>query len=272
MSSQTTMEPVVRTVTVNRPVAEAFALFTGRVGAWWPDPRRGVGPDTPGQPVLEPRVGGRIYERDDDGTIVYWGELLVWEPPHRLVIAWRPAHNGPATEVEIRFTADGNLTRVDLEHRGWERLDSGVSQRDRYAAYWDEVLRLYTAGGHDNGHAVAAFVLGATSILVPLLGLLAAPFGIIFGIKGRRRARNGARHGGVATAGLTLAVIGLVLWGLVALGGITVVSQSGCSVDGVGIACGADEQVPPGVDVPVGPDQTVPDQPRANDEPAIEQR
>ena len=50
------------------------------------------------------------------------------------------------------------------------------------------------------------------------MGLLAAPFAIGFGLVGRRRARSGARHAGLATAGLTLGAIGLVLWGVVVLG------------------------------------------------------
>ena len=93
MNTQTTTDPVRRTITVKQSVADAFTLFTGRIGAWWPpagDPASPGPPTTPRLPVLEPRPGGRIYDRSDDGTIIYSGEVLVWEPPQRLVLAWQP--------------------------------------------------------------------------------------------------------------------------------------------------------------------------------------
>ena len=240
MSTETTMPPVRKTVTVAQPVEKAFALFTSRIAAWWP---LATSADAPGVAanaatvVLEPRPGGRIYERMDDGTIAFWGEVLAIESPHRLVLAWQPNEDRPApTEIEVRFTPEGSGTRVDLEHRGWERLGEGAaSVRQEYDSVWDDVLRLYVAAGPDNGHAIASLVLGIASVAVPVLGLLAAPFGIVFGILGRRRSRKGARQGGFATAGLTLSVVGLVLWAAVVVGGLTIVSMS---------VQGSDESVP----------------------------
>ena len=72
---------------------------------------------------MEGRVGGRIFERTRDGQEWDWGEVTVWEPPSRLVYLWHLKRDrAEATEVEIRFgptAPDG--TRVDIEHRGWER-------------------------------------------------------------------------------------------------------------------------------------------------------
>jgi len=41
----------------------------------------------------------------------------------RFVLAWKPhSRPVPPTEVEVRFVPDGEGTRVELEHRGWERV------------------------------------------------------------------------------------------------------------------------------------------------------
>jgi uncharacterized protein YndB with AHSA1/START domain len=240
MNTQTTMPPLRKTVTVEQPVDKAFALFTGRIAEWWPPADHpvaaGVGTD-PGTVVLEPRPQGRIYHRRSDGTITTWGEVQVWEPPHRLVLRWQPAGvTGAPTEVEIRFTPEDGHTRVELEHRGWDQLgDRTGATRADYDSGWENVLQLYTAAGQDNNPAIASLILGIASVVLPVLGLLAAPFAIIFGIRGRQRARNGARQGGLATTGLTLGAIGLVLWGLFALLGVGLVVQS---------PSGEEEQVP----------------------------
>ena len=70
---------------------------------------------------IEPRVGGSVVEVWDDGSTVEWGRVGAWEPPHRFVMSWilTPA----PTEVEFTFTSLGPLlTRVTVEHRGWEAL------------------------------------------------------------------------------------------------------------------------------------------------------
>jgi uncharacterized protein YndB with AHSA1/START domain len=118
--------PVRRSVTVKASPARAFEVFTDGIGRWWPASHH-VGAAAMKNAVIEPRAGGRWYEVGEDGSQCDWGKVLVWEPPSRLVLAWQL--NGqfrydPAliTEVEIRFTAEGEATRVDLEHRNLERF------------------------------------------------------------------------------------------------------------------------------------------------------
>jgi uncharacterized protein YndB with AHSA1/START domain len=247
MNTQTAMPPVRKTVTVKQPLDRAFALFTGRITEWWPGGGAPAGDPgaRPGTVVLEPRPQGKIYRRHDDGSMDFWGEVQVWDPPHRLVLVWQPAAGMSAsTEVEIRFTPEGGGTRVELEHRGWDRLgEQAMAARTAYDSRWDDVLRLYAAAGRDNGPAIASLILGITSVVLPILGFLAAPFAIGFGIAGRRRAREGARQGGLATAGLTLGAIGLVLWGLLIAGGAISIR---------GIADGQEEGPVPVEPVPTG--------------------
>jgi uncharacterized protein YndB with AHSA1/START domain len=77
--------------------------------------------------IVEPRAGGRWYHVGQDGSTCETGTVRVWEPPNRLVLVWRlnaqwQYEPDLDTEVEVRFTPDGDGTRVDLEHRHLERM------------------------------------------------------------------------------------------------------------------------------------------------------
>jgi uncharacterized protein YndB with AHSA1/START domain len=214
VSTQTTLAPVRKSVTVNRPVEEAFRLFTAEIAAWWPLPTHSVAAERAETAVFEPREGGRVYERKADGSISYWAEVVAWEAPRRFVLAWQPNPDAPAaTEVEVRFTPEDRRTRVDLEHRGWERLgEAADAKRSEYETGWDGVLDLYAGRSRGNGLAIASLILGIAS-LIPFIGLLASPFAIVFGVIGLLRARRGGPHSGLAIAGVTLGVVGLLTWG-----------------------------------------------------------
>ncbi|HEX3202327.1 MAG TPA: SRPBCC family protein [Actinomycetes bacterium] len=138
-----TIQPVVVAIDVRRGIEEAFRVFTTEIGAWWPVAAHSVEPDRVETVVLEGRVGGRLYERWHDGGEVDWGRVLAWEPPARLVLSWSPTlERRPPTEVEVRFLAvEPDHTRVELEHRGWERLgDLAAQARSSYEGGWPGVL------------------------------------------------------------------------------------------------------------------------------------
>lgn len=141
-------EPVTKHIRVERSPEDAFRLFTERIGEWWPHEHYSRVVDaeredlTVERMVFEPHEGGRVYEVASDGTEGSWATVLAYEPPDRIVLAWKPNdEDRPPTEVEVRFTADGDGTRVDLEHRGWERIgDLARDSRGGYSEGWDEVL------------------------------------------------------------------------------------------------------------------------------------
>ena len=100
------------------------------------------------QIIFEPRVGGRIFERTSDGREFEWGEITAWEPPARLCYRWSIATTlDNATDVEIRFHEEGeHATRVEIEHRGWERLgERGQSWREVNGGGWDGTLPAFQA-------------------------------------------------------------------------------------------------------------------------------
>jgi uncharacterized protein YndB with AHSA1/START domain len=140
------IDPIRRSITVACPPAHAFEVFTRGMGSWWPlddvhtrsRERADAGVKAEGV-VLEPYVGGRVYETLSDGSEAGWGTILVFDEPHRLVLAWKP-NSGPyrPTEVDVEFIErDDGSTRVDLEHRGWERLGAdGAESRSSYLRGW----------------------------------------------------------------------------------------------------------------------------------------
>ncbi len=146
------LEPVRQSVKVRRPIEAAFEFFTRDIGSWWPvDTHHARGQVI--AVVFEGRVGGRIYERCADGETAEWGEVLRWEPPTRVAFTWLPTRSrgAAATEVDVRFIAEGPATtRVELEHRGWERLgDRAEEIRTSYLNGWPGVMRRFAlaAGG-----------------------------------------------------------------------------------------------------------------------------
>jgi uncharacterized protein YndB with AHSA1/START domain len=129
------------------PADHAFTMRTSRIAAWWPQDHT-VSGDQGLTIVLESGVGGRIYERTADGTEHDWGTVTVWDPPNRLAYLWHLGRDpSTATDVDIRFLARGpGDTRIEIEHRGWERLGAGADAwRERNQVGWQTLLPHFAA-------------------------------------------------------------------------------------------------------------------------------
>ena len=117
-----TVAPVRKSIVVKAPQARAFEVFTTRFGSWWPKSHH-IGAAEMANAIIEPRLGGRWYEKGVDGSECKWGNVLAWEPPSRVVLSWHvnsqfKIDENVQSEVDVRFTAeDANTTRVELEHR-----------------------------------------------------------------------------------------------------------------------------------------------------------
>jgi len=153
--AENTIEAVRKSILVNTTPEKAFAIFTEDFDSWWPRSHH-IGKSPMKKAIIEGRRGGRCYTEQEDGTDCDWGLVLAWEPPRRVLIAWQIAANwqfepdlAKSSEVEIRFTPEsGGRTRVDLEHRHFERMTSGaVEMRTGVDGEggWGSLLQLFAA-------------------------------------------------------------------------------------------------------------------------------
>ena len=119
----------------------AFLTWTERFGVWWP-PGHTTSGDEAATVHLEPRPGGRIYERTSDGSEIEWGEVTTWDPPRRLGYLWHIRRTrSAATDVMVHFEDVGTGSRIRIEHTGWERLgDEGPGWREANRGGWSGLL------------------------------------------------------------------------------------------------------------------------------------
>lgn len=155
---------VRKSLTVKASIADAFAIFTEQIDRWWPLATHHIGAAPAATAIIEPRPGGRWFERDAAGVECNWGRVLVWEKPRRIVLSWEinadwKADASVQSEVEVRFTPQGpHSTRVELEHR---RLDAfgerAAAMRGIFDSEggWTAILRHY-AGRAEGAGAPAA--------------------------------------------------------------------------------------------------------------------
>jgi uncharacterized protein YndB with AHSA1/START domain len=134
------------------PPSRVFEAFTAEIGQWWrPDGLFTLGRRPGGQLAIEPGVDGRVLVVHADGEVDEIGRVLTWEPPARLVLAWRPSSFGAdeETEVRVRFEPVDDVTRVVVEHLGWDRIPRDHVARhgfplhpfqQRAAEWWQSLL------------------------------------------------------------------------------------------------------------------------------------
>jgi uncharacterized protein YndB with AHSA1/START domain len=148
-----TKELLTLTQRVDVPVERAFAVFVDELNSWWPREYSWAGEnlETIG---IEPRYGGRCFERARDGTTQVWGTVLAVERPNHIVFAWQiTADRKPeqsettSSRVDVRFAApEPGKTDVLLVHRdffrhgeGWEKYREDMAGKKG----WPYLIALY---------------------------------------------------------------------------------------------------------------------------------
>jgi Activator of Hsp90 ATPase homolog 1-like protein len=135
-------EPIAHEYELTCSAEHAFATYAGRIGEWW-DPRYTADAETLETVTIEPRVGGRVFERHRDGRELDWGEVTDWQPGRRLAhtfaLAQDPAH---PSEVAVEFVPRGDECTISFAHGGWTEANVAVREKfgdwplllDRFAA------------------------------------------------------------------------------------------------------------------------------------------
>ena len=149
MSTQAADTSVRHAIVVEAPIERAFKVFTEDFGKFKPAEHNLLRVPI-AETVFEPRVGGHIYDRGEDGSECRWARVLAYDPPNRVVLSWDisprwQVETDPdkASEWEVRFTAETpNRTRVEIEHRhlerhgdGWESVRDGVAGDQGWPLY-----------------------------------------------------------------------------------------------------------------------------------------
>jgi uncharacterized protein YndB with AHSA1/START domain len=162
--SEQKLPPVERSVSVSWDQETAFRRFALDFGKWWPSHTHSVGGSRVRRVVMEPRVGGRIYEEHKDGRRFQWGCIVAWEPPRRLAFTFHPARAAEtAQHVEVRFAPNEGGTRVTLTACGWENWQPAKQAplaRRGYRMGWGYLLDVWA------GRRTVARVFGAAAIVL----------------------------------------------------------------------------------------------------------
>jgi Activator of Hsp90 ATPase homolog 1-like protein len=126
VTPMTEQHAVTKSITVEAPQQRAFEVFASMTG-WWPVDSHHIGNADVAEVVMEPRAGGRWYERGVDGVETDWGQVLAWDPFDRMLLGWQLNADWAydpelLTELEVTFTPQGDATTlVTLEHRNLDR-------------------------------------------------------------------------------------------------------------------------------------------------------
>ena len=157
--TETDTATIRREIVVQAPIERAFAVFTERFGDFKPREHNLLAsPIT--ETVFEPRVGGNIVDRAEDGSECRWARILAFDPPDRVVFSWDISpqwriETDPeqTSEVEVRFVAEApDRTRLQLEHRhidrhgpGWESVAEGIGGDQGWPLYLSRFASLLPA-------------------------------------------------------------------------------------------------------------------------------
>ena len=150
---------VIVSLRVGASPLTAFEAFTRDIGRWWvPNPLFMLTPRGDGRLHFEPGEGGRLVTIFTDGSEFEIGRITVWRPGEQLSLSWRQATfaAGQSTHLDVRFEAIGTMTRVTVEHRGWDSIPQNHAARHGFD------LMVFQRRQVDHWRALLASLAGLT--------------------------------------------------------------------------------------------------------------
>jgi uncharacterized protein YndB with AHSA1/START domain len=126
---------VIVSLRVKATPQEAFDVFTQEIAAWWrPNGLFEITPRGDGVLSFEGGAGGRLITTLPSGKVFEIGRITAWAPGERIAFTWRQATFAPEqqTQVEVRFEAIGDETRVTVNHRGWDTIPQEHAARHAF--------------------------------------------------------------------------------------------------------------------------------------------
>jgi Activator of Hsp90 ATPase homolog 1-like protein len=136
------LEPIVHSYELTCRADQAFDVYVNRIGEWW-HPTYTANADSLQTVLIEPGPTGRIIAVHDDIGEDVWGEVSVWEPPHRLEHTFTLAHSsGHASRISVEFEPQGDGCKMRFEHGGWN--DPNLSDRVKFSD-WPLILDRFAA-------------------------------------------------------------------------------------------------------------------------------
>lgn len=148
------MSAVIVSLRVPARPEEAFDIFSGEIAAWWqPSALFQLTPRGDGTLSFEGET--RLITTLPNGKVFEIGRVTAWQRGARLAFSWRQATFAPdqLTQVDIRFEAAGEDTRVTVTHRGWDAIPQDHVARHgfplaatqmRLAEYWRAQLAAFS--------------------------------------------------------------------------------------------------------------------------------
>ncbi len=136
------VSPITQRYDLRCDAAEAFRVFTQRIGEWW-DPKYTRDPATLVTVTIEPRVGGRVFATHTGFGEDDYGRVTEWVPGSRYaatsILAQPP--DAPSA-ISVTFTPSPSGCAMHFEHGGWTEANVGFRSKftdwrvllDRFAA------------------------------------------------------------------------------------------------------------------------------------------
>jgi uncharacterized protein YndB with AHSA1/START domain len=112
-------------LTIEAPRERVWTALVQEMGAWWRKDFYCAGGK---RFVMEPFVGGRVYEDAGDGNGLHWYTVTVLSAPRLLALSGQlaPPWGGPAVSfVRIELEAAGERTRLRLSDSLFGVVDEG---------------------------------------------------------------------------------------------------------------------------------------------------